>query len=70
MCDRAPMNGCRPEARKLLHLELLLRGFYLARRGFMSLSLPLVDADHDALVAAFGEVLDENAHLLAEPAAA
>jgi len=62
--------GCRPEARKLLHLELLLRGFYLSRRGFMSLSLPLTEADHDALVSAFGEILDENAPLLAEPAPA
>ena len=74
--QRAPIRrpadhaGCRPDARKLLHLELLLRGFYLARRGFMSLSLPLTDADHDALVSAFGEVLDENAHLLADPVTA
>ena len=39
--------------RKLLHLEMNLRGLYLARRGFMSLSLPMTDADHDTLVAAF-----------------
>lgn len=54
------------EARKLLHLELNLRGFYIARRGFMSLSLPLTDADHDALVAALEAVLDDNAGVLAQ----
>jgi glutamate-1-semialdehyde 2,1-aminomutase len=47
--------------RKLLHLELNLRGLYLARRGFMSLSLPMTEADHDALVAAFEAYLEDYA---------
>ncbi len=53
-------------ARKLLHLDLNLRGFYLARRGFMSLSLPHSEADHDALVAAFEGYLDDYAGVLAQ----
>ena len=47
--------------RKLLHLEMNLRGLYLARRGFMSLSLPMTEADHDALVAAFEAYLEDYA---------
>ena len=52
-------------ARKLLHLEMNLRGIYLARRGFVSLSLPLTDKDHDTFVEAFEDFLDEYAGVLA-----
>ena len=51
-------------ARKLFQLEMNLRGFYLSRRGFMSLSLPLTGEDHDALVAAFEDFLEEHAPVL------
>jgi glutamate-1-semialdehyde 2,1-aminomutase len=61
----ADLAGARPEARKLLHLEMILRGFYLARRGFMSLSLPLTEADHEALIGAFDAILEEYGHLFA-----
>lgn len=57
-----------PDLRKLMHLEMNLRGFYLARRGFMSLSLPLTEADHDALVHAFEDYLEDYAGLLASTA--
>ncbi len=46
-----------PRARALFHLEMLERGFYLARRGFMSLSLPLTAQDHDAFAEAFDDVI-------------
>jgi glutamate-1-semialdehyde 2,1-aminomutase len=52
-------------ARKLLHLEMNLRGIYLARRGFVSLSLPMTDTDHHALVRAFEGFLGEYASVLA-----
>ena len=52
------------EARKLFQLEMNLRGFYLSRRGFMSLSLPLTSEDHDDLVAAFEDFLEEHAPVL------
>jgi glutamate-1-semialdehyde 2,1-aminomutase len=57
--------GAPPAARKLLHLEMNLRGLYVARRGFMSLSLPMTDGDHDALVQAFEGFLEEYAEVLA-----
>jgi glutamate-1-semialdehyde 2,1-aminomutase len=68
--QRAPIRrpadvAIRPELRKLLHLEMNLRGIYIARRGFMSLSLPLTEADHDALVAAFDAYLGDHCELLA-----
>ena len=56
-----------PGTRKLLQLELNLKGFYLSRRGFMSLCLPLTQLDYDDFVTAFEEFLDENGSVL-EPA--
>ncbi len=44
-------------ARALFHLEMLARGFYVARRGFIALSLPLTEADCDAFAAAFEDFL-------------
>lgn len=46
-----------PRARALFHLEMLERGIYLARRGFISLSLPLEQADYDAFAEAFEDVI-------------
>lgn len=53
-----------PATRKLLQLEMNLKGFYISRRGFMSLCLPLTDSDYDDFVAAFEEFLDENGSVL------
>ncbi|HEX5794932.1 MAG TPA: aminotransferase class III-fold pyridoxal phosphate-dependent enzyme [Geminicoccaceae bacterium] len=44
-------------ARALFHLEMLARGFYVARRGFIALSLPLVESDYDAFADAFDDFL-------------
>lgn len=46
-----------PEWRKLIHLALLERGFYTARRGYSALSLMVDDSDIDQFVAAFDDVL-------------
>ena len=56
----------RPAARALSHLEMIRRGFYFARRGFMSLSLPLDAGDYDDLVDAFGDFLDEHREVLSD----
>lgn len=47
--------------RAFFHLEMLLRGFYFARRGLISLSLPLIDNDVDRFVEAFAEVVKRAA---------
>jgi glutamate-1-semialdehyde 2,1-aminomutase len=44
-------------ARALFHLEMLARGFYVARRGFIALSLPLVESDYEAFADAFQDFL-------------
>jgi len=54
-----------PAARKLIHLEMHLRGFYLARRGFMSLSLPLTASDLNSFAEAFEAVVTEHGQVLA-----
>ncbi|MEM7425623.1 MAG: aminotransferase class III-fold pyridoxal phosphate-dependent enzyme [Pseudomonadota bacterium] len=54
----------RPEAHALFHLEMLKRGIYFARRGYMSLSLELTEEDDAALLAAFDQVLREFGDLL------
>lgn len=53
-----------PALRALLHLEMLRRGYYMARRGFMSLSLSLTEADYDGFGAAFDDFLEEHRTLL------
>lgn len=48
----------------LLHLELLLEGQYIARRGYISLSLALTSADVDGFVAAFERFLDRHSAVI------
>jgi glutamate-1-semialdehyde 2,1-aminomutase len=49
--------------RKLMHLEMLLRGFYVSRRGSINLSLATTDKDCERLMHAFGNVLDAHSDL-------
>lgn len=53
-----------PEVRELLHLEMIERGFYFARRGFLSLSIEIDDRDCADFVSAFEDVLSGWAPLL------
>jgi glutamate-1-semialdehyde 2,1-aminomutase len=56
-------------ARALFHLEMLERGYYLARRGFISLALPLSKKDYDGFAKAFDDVVMLlGPYLHAEPA--
>lgn len=43
--------------KEMLFFDLLDRGFYMARRGFIALSLAVTDADLNRFVEAFGDVL-------------
>jgi glutamate-1-semialdehyde 2,1-aminomutase len=54
------------EARALFHLNMLERGYYLARRGFMALSLALTPADHDGFVAAVDDYCGVYRNVLRE----
>jgi len=50
--------------RALLHLEMIERGYYFARRGYLALSLALDPADHEGFLAALQDALDVNGRLL------
>jgi glutamate-1-semialdehyde 2,1-aminomutase len=48
------------DARSLFHLEMLHRGFYLSRRGFITLSIVLTPQDLDNFASAFAEVFSKR----------
>jgi len=50
--------GSDDRLKELLFLEMLERGFYMARRGFMALSIDVTDEDLDSLVAVVSEWAD------------
>jgi glutamate-1-semialdehyde 2,1-aminomutase len=45
------------QIKDLMFFDLIARGFYLARRGLIALSLPVSDADADAFIAAIDDLL-------------
>ena len=45
------------QLKALFHLDMLASGHYIARRGFISLSLPMTAREHDGLLAAVEEFL-------------
>lgn len=57
------LPGADARLQALYWLGMLERGFWVARRGFVVLSLPLADADLDAFATAFDEVAAELAAL-------
>lgn len=48
-----------PEARALFHLDMMARGFYFARRGFVTLSIALGESEYEGFAKAFGQFCDE-----------
>src|SRR5215831_10193732 len=54
------LAGADDAAKELIFLDLLERGYYLARRGFIALSLMVGDADLDGFVAAVKDVVAER----------
>lgn len=57
---RADVAGTPQAARDLFHLEMLLAGFWVARRGFITVSLAHDDDDCDAFVSAFESFLKRH----------
>ena len=50
--------------RALLHLEMMAKGYYFARRGYLALPVVLDDTDLDGFIAAMGDFIDENMAIL------
>lgn len=65
-----PLNGpedanlVSKDLRGLLHLALIERGFYVARRNMIVLSLPMTSAEFDGLVAAFEDAIQRHIDVL------
>ena len=50
----------------LLHLAMIAEGFYFARRGYLTLSLPMEGRQFDGLVEAYDRVLERDGAMIAE----
>ena len=61
--DKA-VTHIRQELHKLMHLDMIDRGYYFARRGFIALSLPMNDADVDGFIGALDEFLGSYGALI------
>jgi glutamate-1-semialdehyde 2,1-aminomutase len=61
----AALSDAQAAAKELVFFALVGRGFWLARRGMLSVSIPVTDAMCDDLVAAFADVLDTHAEAFA-----
>jgi len=63
---RTPLDAARGDAgvKALFFFDMLSRGVYLARRGFIALSLSIGDAEIDHFVEAFEHFLDARRDLL------
>ncbi len=59
----------RERLQRLLHYDLLDRGHYLARRGYLTVSLPLTAQDEESFVGALEEFFEVRRHLLLDRAA-
>jgi glutamate-1-semialdehyde 2,1-aminomutase len=59
---RSPLDlaGADDRAKELLFFELLERGVYLARRGFIALSLEVTDADVDGVLDTVRAILRDH----------
>ena len=67
----ADLASSDDRAKELLFLDLLERGFYIARRGFIALTVAITDAHEDAFLAALDGILSARRSVLpAELAAA
>jgi glutamate-1-semialdehyde 2,1-aminomutase len=61
----ADLDAAVPGLRDLLYFDLIDEGMYLARRGFIALSLPIGEREADGLLGAVGRFLDRHRDLLA-----
>ncbi len=50
--------------RELIFLDLIERGYYIARRGFIALTIVVSDSDLDGFVDALGDIIDTRAAIL------
>jgi glutamate-1-semialdehyde 2,1-aminomutase len=61
-----PLTDNQAGARSLVFFGLVERGFWLAKRGMLSVSIPMTDAMCDDLVAALADVVETHSEAFAE----
>jgi len=63
----APLDRAKTPAAlfELIHLDMMARGQFYARRGMINLSLPMTDEDLDAFRSCLIDVLEENSPTIA-----
>jgi glutamate-1-semialdehyde 2,1-aminomutase len=59
-----PKDPVTNRLRDLMHLDMIDRGVYIARRGMMNASLPMLDGDFDIALEAFESFLDDRAPVI------
>lgn len=64
----AILDTCDPRYLALFHVEMLLRGFYLAPRGMIALSIPFSETEAAAFLDAVDDFLTINRHVLPKTA--
>lgn len=64
----AIIDSADPRGLSLFHVEMLLRGVYLAPRGMIALSIPFGDDEASKVLDAVDDFLQVNGHLLAREA--
>ena len=60
------LTGCDDRVAELVFLDLLERGYYIARRGYMALMLSVGDRELSGFKQAFADVMRSRAHLLGQ----
>ncbi len=58
------LEGQDPRLKQLFHLAMIERGIYLSPRGMLALSLPMGDAETDALLEAVAGFIEDHRPLL------
>jgi glutamate-1-semialdehyde 2,1-aminomutase len=64
----ADLAGADPRVKDLIYFALLERGVFMARRGFIALSLPFGEAEVEQFLAALQDVLSSHASVLPKAA--
>ncbi len=62
--DPGQVEASDSPRRRLFHLELLERGFYIAQRGMINLSLPMTEHDMAGFLIAVRDYLMKHADIL------
>ena len=64
ICSVRNLTSCDDRIAELFFLDLLERGYYIARRGYMALMLSVGDRELNGFKQAFADALNSRAHLL------